>query len=192
MLTNREFHLQTGNLAYKTGFSFTKRDSWVTKGILGLLFTPVEKFRNDFKSIVWQNIRQYGMPVKNGVYQLIQYLEVNNIRYAVATSNDRAMALELLEAADLRGVFEYMVCGDEVEHGKPFPDIYQKAADMLGVNIKHTLVIEDSYNGIRAGHAAGASVIMVPDLVQPTDEIRQMTDYVVSDLGKVISCISNF
>ena len=39
MLTNREFHLQTGNLAYKTGFSFTKRDSWVTKGILGLLFT---------------------------------------------------------------------------------------------------------------------------------------------------------
>lgn len=60
------------------------------------------------------------MPVKNGVYQLIQYLEVNNIRYAVATSNDRAMALELLEAADLRGVFEYMVCGDEVEHGKPF------------------------------------------------------------------------
>ena len=93
---------------------------------------------------------------------------------------------------DLRGVFEYMVCGDEVEHGKPFPDIYQKAADMLGVNIKHTLVIEDSYNGIRAGHAAGASVIMVPDLVQPTDEIRQMTDYVVSDLGKVISCISNF
>ena len=153
---------------------------------------PVEKFRNDFKSIVWQNIRQYGMPVKNGVCQLIQYLEVNNIRYAVATSNDRAMALELLEAADLRGVFEYMVCGDEVEHGKPFPDIYQKAADMLGVNIKHTLVIEDSYNGIRAGHAAGANVIMVPDLVQPTDEIRQMTDYVVSDLGKVISCISNF
>lgn len=53
-------------------------------------------------------------------------------------------------------------------------------------------MIEDSYNGIRAGHAAGANVIMVPDLVQPTDEIRQMTDYVVSDLGKVISCISNF
>ena len=39
LLTNREFHLQTGNLAYKTGFSFTKRESWVTKGILGLLFT---------------------------------------------------------------------------------------------------------------------------------------------------------
>ena len=41
MLTNREFHLQTGNLAYKTGFSFTKRESWVTKGILGLLFTVI-------------------------------------------------------------------------------------------------------------------------------------------------------
>ena len=43
MLTNREFHLQTGNLAYKTGFSFTKRESWVTKGILGLLFTEKGK-----------------------------------------------------------------------------------------------------------------------------------------------------
>ena len=46
MLTNREFHLQTGNLAYKTGFSFTKRDSWVTKGILGLLFTVKIKHYN--------------------------------------------------------------------------------------------------------------------------------------------------
>lgn len=46
MLTNREFHLQTGNLAYKTGFSFTKRESWVTKGILGLLFTKDSKKDN--------------------------------------------------------------------------------------------------------------------------------------------------
>lgn len=153
---------------------------------------PVEKFRNDFKSKVWENIRQYGMPVKNGAHQLIQYLVANGIRYSVATSNDRAMALELLEAADLRGAFQYMVCGDEVENGKPFPDIYLKAADLLGVNIKNALVLEDSYNGIRAGYSAGARVIMVPDLVQPTDEIRQMTDYVVNDLGKVISCISNF
>lgn len=153
---------------------------------------PVEKFRSDFKSKVWENIRQYGMPVKKGAHQLIQYLVANGIRYSVATSNDRAMALELLEAADLRGVFQYMVCGDEVENGKPFPDIYLKAADLLGVNIKNTLVLEDSYNGIRAGYSAGARVIMVPDLVQPTDEIRQMTDYVVNDLGKVISCISNF
>lgn len=39
LLTNLDFHLQTGNLGYKTGLSFTKRESWVTKGILGLLFT---------------------------------------------------------------------------------------------------------------------------------------------------------
>ena len=47
MLTNREFHLQTGNLAYKTGFSFTKRESWVTKGILGLLFTDFSEDTNE-------------------------------------------------------------------------------------------------------------------------------------------------
>ena len=51
MLTNREFHLQTGNLAYKTGFSFTKRESWVTKGILGLLFTEEYKLKNGIEDI---------------------------------------------------------------------------------------------------------------------------------------------
>ena len=50
MLTNREFHLQTGNLAYKTGISFTKRESWVTKGILGLLFTPEDE-RPDYLNV---------------------------------------------------------------------------------------------------------------------------------------------
>ena len=50
MLTNREFHLQTGNLAYKTGFSFTKRESWVTKGILGLLFTLKSYMREENES----------------------------------------------------------------------------------------------------------------------------------------------
>ncbi|MCQ4817625.1 hypothetical protein, partial [Agathobacter rectalis] len=52
LLTNREFHLQTGNLAYKTGFSFTKRESWVTKGILGLLFTVLQE---DFVFSVYIN-----------------------------------------------------------------------------------------------------------------------------------------
>ena len=55
MLTNREFHLQTGNLAYKTGFSFTKRESWVTKGILGLLFTLI----NSLTIIYDKNIIHY-------------------------------------------------------------------------------------------------------------------------------------
>lgn len=52
MLTNREFHLQTGNLAYKTGFSFTKRESWVTKGILGLLFTIISRVSSDFDMLL--------------------------------------------------------------------------------------------------------------------------------------------
>ena len=55
MLTNREFHLQTGNLAYKTGFSFTKRESWVTKGILGLLFTEANFYKEDVKVKVKKN-----------------------------------------------------------------------------------------------------------------------------------------
>ena len=65
LLTNREFHLQTGNLAYKTGFSFTKRDSWVTKGILGLLFTPSNQFFP----------RSYSYYNRNKRFELIKLLE---------------------------------------------------------------------------------------------------------------------
>ena len=66
MLTNREFHLQTGNLAYKTGFSFTKRESWVTKGILGLLFTVKDK------NVIWK----YPNAVKYDVIKANDELEV--------------------------------------------------------------------------------------------------------------------
>ena len=71
MLTNLDFHLQTGNLAYKTGFSFTKRESWVTKGILGLLFTYLQDmnskyvYPNAFMSIDDTNkVSQYDTDIK--------------------------------------------------------------------------------------------------------------------------------
>lgn len=151
---------------------------------------PIQSFRSDFKSLMWENIRKYGMPTKRGVHSLIDYLKANNIRFAVATSNYRDMALDLLEAAGIQEIFQNMVCGDEVKNGKPSPEIYIKAAEILRVNIKKSLVLEDSYNGIRAGHASGAKVIMIPDILKPTEEIKGMVDFVVENLSEVIPCIS--
>ena len=64
-----------------------------------------------------------------------------------------------------------MVCGDEVARGKPAPDIFIAAAARLGVAPANCLVLEDSNAGVRGALAAGARVVMVPDLLQPADDV---------------------
>ena len=70
--------------------------------------------------------------------------------------------------------------GDMIERSKPAPDIFMEACRQLNVLPEDSFIIEDSYNGIRAAHAAGAKAIMVPDLLQPTEEIRELV-YSVQD-----------
>ena len=57
-------------------------------------------------------------------------------------------------------------------NGKPAPDVFLKAAELLGLEPGECLVIEDSYNGIRAANAAGCQVVMVPDMDEPTEETK--------------------
>lgn len=90
MLTNREFHLQTGNLAYKTGFSFTKRESWVTKGILGLLFTTIKKYENGERALSITNL-----------FKIIDYFKVDaNTILNVAESKKETSIDSRLELMD--------------------------------------------------------------------------------------------
>ena len=86
MLTNREFHLQTGNLAYKTGFSFTKRESWVTKGILGLLFTPGKNMAVDSGTIeITNKLNEYKLPETGGSGNRWLYMLSGVVLIAIAT-----------------------------------------------------------------------------------------------------------
>ena len=77
-------------------------------------------------------------------------------------------------------VFSVVIGGDMIERSKPAPDIFMEACRQLNVLPEDSFIIEDSYNGIRAAHAAGAKAIMVPDLLQPTEEIRELV-YSVQD-----------
>jgi len=74
---------------------------------------------------------------------------------------------------------------DDVARGKPHPDVHLKAMSALGVEARDCLILENSFNGVRATHAAGAMVIMVPDVVQPTPEIAALCTGVASDLHQV-------
>ena len=72
-----------------------------------------------------------------------------------------------------------------VERGKPAPDLFLKAAELLGSEPSECIVLEDSYNGIRAAHAAGMIPICIPDLRHPSPGILDLCAAVLPDLGAV-------
>lgn len=127
-----------------------------------------------------------GIPVKKGLQELLAYIREQELVCAVATSTRRSSAEETLRTIGAAPYLSAVVYGDEVEHGKPAPDIFLKAAAALGVMPRECIVIEDSINGIQAGAAAGMRVVHVPDTIMIDDEIRALTFTVCDSLEKVI------
>lgn len=111
------------------------------------------------------------VPVKEGVYEILDFFKAEGIRIAVASSSSMEQIGANLEKAGIRGYFDALVSGVEVEHGKPAPDIFLCAAQRIGCTPDECFVFEDSENGIRAGYAAGCITVMVPDLIEPSPQI---------------------
>lgn len=126
-----------------------------------------------------------GVPCKPGLQELLALLEERGLPRIVASSSPRNMIEQNLQTTGTARYFHDIVCGADVEHSKPAPDIFLEAARRLGLDIRDCLVLEDSYNGVRAGHAAGAVTVMVPDLAQPDEEIRQLYTRCCHDLYEV-------
>ena len=130
-----------------------------------------------------------GLPLKKGVREILTYLKENNIKVALATSTIREKALPEIRNAGLEPFFDQFICGDMIENGKPEPDIYLKACEALHVNPENACAIEDSFNGVRSASRAGMHVIMVPDLLQPDEEIRKLADGVLPSLMEAMTFI---
>lgn len=129
-----------------------------------------------------REIEEKGLPVKPGLYALLEFLDNRGIPMAVATACDRERAQGYLEAAGIRNYFKAVVCGDEIGHAKPWPDIFIRAAERLGTECEYTVVFEDSPNGIEAACRAGCIPVMVPDLTVPDDNLRKKCYSVINSL----------
>jgi HAD superfamily hydrolase (TIGR01509 family) len=130
-------------------------------------------------------IAETGIPLKPGARELLDRLDEIDMPRAVATSTGREGAVRSLELAGVLDRFPHLVTGDQVERGKPAPDIFLRAASLLGVEPARCLVLEDSPYGVMAAHAAGMVPVMVPDLVAPTDEIARLAYAVLGSLDEV-------
>lgn len=134
---------------------------------------------------------QNGLPLKKGIRELLEYLKEQKIRTALATSTTKKRAARQLEAVGLLEYFDIFISGDMVINSKPDPEIFNRAISQLDIEPQEAIIIEDSFNGIRAARRAGAQVIMVPDLKQPDEEIRQLYDYNFPSLFEVLEHVKN-
>jgi HAD superfamily hydrolase (TIGR01509 family) len=123
-----------------------------------------------------------ALRMKPGVPELLSRIEVLGLPKAVATSSSRAKADRHLRSTGLLGRFDAVVTRDDVARGKPHPDLFLRAAEEICMHPGECLALEDSHNGVRAAHAAGMTVVMVPDLLPATDEMRAKCALILPDL----------
>ena len=113
-------------------------------------------------------------PEKPGIHEILDFFKENNVKMAVASSSSIEQIRKNLQNTGTEGYFSVLVSGAQLPNGKPAPDIFLKAAEMLELDPKDCYVFEDAFNGVKAGHAAGCRTIMIPDMNQPDEEIRSL------------------
>ncbi len=126
-----------------------------------------------------------GVALKAGVIELLDHLDELGLPRAVATSSSRDAVDAHLGGHGLLARFDAVIAREDVRRHKPNPDPYLAAALALGVDAESCLALEDSHNGVRAAHAAGMMTIMVPDLLDPTEEMAEKTIHIAESLHEV-------
>lgn len=114
-----------------------------------------------------------GVPIRPGLLDTLDYLDEIGMPRAVATSTFGGLTQSKLTAAGLIKRLPIVVSGDQVEHGKPAPDIYLRAAELMELPPEACVVLEDSPTGLEGAWRAGTVPVLIPDLREPTDRMRE-------------------
>lgn len=141
--------------------------------------------------LMTQEIEANGMPIKPGLFELLDYLEQKGLPKAVASSTGKSRVEYYLQKAGIQDRFQALVCGDMIEHGKPEPDIFLKACALLGKAPENCLALEDSPAGIRAAYKGNLIPVMIPDQIPPTPEILVMVRAKKDSLFDVIAMLEH-
>lgn len=181
----------------KMGLSISKDfyKQLLGKPIKGIYQCFYDTYGNDFPiASVIKEVHQYmadlfeneGVPLKTGLINLLEYLKTHQYKTIVATSSNRDRVDAILTRANIMQYFDDSICGDEVTHGKPHPEVFLNSCKKLGVQPEEAIVLEDSEAGIQAAHSANISVLCVPDMKYPEPKYAAMTTKIINDLNEVI------
>jgi HAD superfamily hydrolase (TIGR01509 family) len=151
---------------------------------------PVDRCRSLANACYRNLLETEGIPLKNGLLELLGFLKQRGIAMAVATSTPRSLALHKLGLTGLDIWFSAIIAGDDIPRGKPEPDLFLAVAGRMNASPDRCVVLEDSPAGIRAGHTAGMIPIMIPDLISPDETIRSLAYAIVPSLVEAKQIIS--
>jgi DNA helicase-2/ATP-dependent DNA helicase PcrA len=126
------------------------------------------------------------------VAETLQLLADRKLPMAVASSSTYQETLDHLGHAELLRYFQAVVGGDMVQKGKPNPDIFLKAADLLGVPAADCLVVGDTPADVLAAHGAGMPMILIPDLVAVTEQTRALSSRILSSMAELPEVLDSF
>jgi HAD superfamily hydrolase (TIGR01509 family) len=125
-----------------------------------------------------------GIPFKPGLSAFLSTVDALGLKKAVATSTSRERALYKIKLAGVPATIEALAGGDEVEHGKPAPDLFLLAARRAGVPPAECLAFEDSDPGVLAARAAGMRVVIIPDQKRPSPAAAAAAWRIIGDLNQ--------
>ena len=143
------------------------------------------EFRRVSLEMFDEYVKKEGMPLKYYASECLKDLKEKGYKLGLASSTSIDRVRPQLTDTGLIGYFDDIVGGGMFSKGKPDPEIFLKSCERLGSVSKECIVIEDSYNGIRAAFAAGMRPIMVPDVIPPNDEMREKAWKILPNLEEV-------
>ena len=153
---------------------------------------PYAEIRKRADQLELEHVRKYGVPIKFGLMQVLERLRKSNLKMAVATSSRREIAEEYLINANVYKFFDIIVCGDEVDNGKPHPEIFLKAAEQLNIDPTLCLMFEDSENGVMSAFEAGGLTVLLQDIKEPNSTMLEKANFFYESMHDFLEDLNQF
>jgi beta-phosphoglucomutase len=137
----------------------------------------------EVKEKIYRNVYSRFIKPNDGLINFLEKLKANNIKLAMATSAPPGNVVFTFDHIPVKKYFDFVLDADSIENGKPNPEIYIKAIEMLNILPAECVIFEDSIPGIRAGILAGAHVVGVAT-THKIEELKEVS-WVVNDFTEV-------
>lgn len=174
-----------GYMVFKTMGRTTPESVKIFQAEFGDRFNN-DKFQRLIKEFNDSYFEKYGVPMKDGLVDLLKFLDIAGYKTAVASSSSKRSVLHHLCSTDIDDYFDAVICGDMVKKSKPEPDIYLTASAILGEDSSECYAVEDSRAGLISAKMAGCKVVYIPDLYEADEEILKIVDYKFNSLTEFL------